>query len=112
MMKYNKIFIYIILICIAEAVAVSCVKKYDSIPGDMNGLPFFAFAIFCYACVCYFLRCSFQLHSKMGTTVVLWSAISILLVTLSGILFFGEKLEIRQIVAGLLVISAVYILHC
>ena len=110
-MKLKKIILYIILICIAESVAVSCIKKYESIPGNLNGLQFFAFAVLCYGLVCYFLRCSFQLKAQMGATVILWSAISILLVTISGILFFGERLELKQIIAGALVISAVYILN-
>lgn len=110
-MALQKIFSYVFFICVAEATAVSCMKKYASLPGPTQGAEFFALAVAMYALICYLLSLTFSTNVTMGSTVVLWSVMSIVFITTVGILFFGEKLRIKQIVAALLVLAGVYILN-
>lgn len=111
MLSFQNLLVLVLLICVAEASAVSCVKKYASIPGSDNGVIYLVAAVGMYAVVCYILSRVFEKKTEMGKIVVFWSALSIVLVTAAGVGIFGEKLQTKQLVAGLLVMAAVYILN-
>lgn len=103
-MIIDKLIIFIILIVIFETMAISCVKEYH-----INGnLKYFVLAILLYTIVCYLLHQSFY-YSSMGITNVIWSGLSVFLVTLAGILFFREKVHSHDVFAGILITAGILI---
>ena len=86
--------------------AISCVKEYH-----INGnIKYFIAAIFLYSLVCYCLNKSFY-YTTMGITNIVWSGMSILLVTLAGVLLFREKIHMHDIIAGSMIAIGILILR-
>lgn len=96
----------IVLIVLCETLAISCVKEYH----ETNKKRYFCFALVGYVGVCYLLHKSFD-HNGMAITNVLWSGLSILLVTLAGVLYFKEEIHLHDLFAGLLITAGVIILR-
>lgn len=102
----DNLMLLILLIVVMETVAISCVKEFH-----INGnYLYFVLAIFFYSIVCYCLNRSFE-YTTMGITNIIWSGLSILLVTIAGVLFFREELHYHDIVAGALITSGMLILR-
>lgn len=106
MKEFDNLICFIILIVIFETMAISCVKEYHL----SNQMGYFMLAIFLYSIVCYLLHQSFY-YSSMGLTNVIWSGLSVFLVTLAGVFFFREKIHLHDIFAGLLITSGIVILR-
>ncbi len=102
----NYLLLLIILICISEAIAMSCVKKYHN--GD--GAGYIYLAMLMYAGVCLLLNQSLKFSNTIGMTNVLWSGLSVMLVTLVGVLVFHEKLHFHDIIAAVLITAGMLIL--
>lgn len=105
-MIIDNLIFFIILIVIFETIAISCVKKYH-IDGHKE---YFIAAIFFYTIVCYLLHQSFY-YSTMGITNVIWSGLSIFIVTVAGVLFFREKIHMHDIIAGIMITIGILILR-
>lgn len=101
----NLIYLIIFFICCAETLAISFVKKYHN--GD--GAYYFPLAVCMYALVCFLLNKSFS-FSGMGLTNVMWSGISVMAVTLTGVLWFHEKLHLHDILASAMITGGLLIL--
>lgn len=106
MKGFDKLICFIVLIVILETLAITCVKEYHI----SSQLAYFIAAIFLYTAVCYLLHQSFY-YSPMGITNVLWSGLSVFLVTIAGVIFFREKVHFHDIVAGLLIAAGIAILR-
>lgn len=102
---FDYLLLIIILIVIFETTAIMCVKKYH----NENCIEFFFLAILLYAVVCYLLHYSLYYNNSVGINNVLWSGLSIFIVTLSGVLFFKEKLHLHDIIAGSLITAGIVI---
>lgn len=104
-MSFNNVLIIIILIiALCETAAISCVKQYH-LHGNMCYL---MIAILLYAIVCFLLDKSFY-YSTMGITNVIWSGVSILVVSLAGLLLFKEKIHVHDVIAGILITIGILI---
>lgn len=106
MKDFDKLIIFILLIVTFETIAISCVKEYHI----SNQSIYFIIAIFLYSIVCYLLHQSFY-YSPMGITNVMWSGLSVFLVTIAGVVFFREKIHYHDIFAGLLISAGIIILR-
>lgn len=100
------LFLLIILICLSEAIAMTCVKKYHN--GD--GRCYIYFAIIMYAIVCFLLNQSLNFSDTIGMTNVIWSGISVMLVTLVGVIVFHEELHFHDVIAASLITVGMLIL--
>ena len=103
---FDKLIFFIILIVTFETMAISCVKEYH----NNHKTRYFILAIFLYSIVCYLLHQSFY-YSTMGITNIIWSGLSVFLVTLAGVFFFREKIHLHDLLAGLLITTGIVILR-
>ena len=106
MNEFCILLLFILLIAICETTAMSCVKQFHI----SNDISYFILAIFMYSLVCFFLNKSYY-YTGMGMTNVIWSGLSILMVTLAGILFFKEKLYGHDLLAGSLIATGIMIIN-
>ncbi|QKF94615.1 small multidrug resistance protein [Fadolivirus algeromassiliense] len=106
MQRFDKLIFFIIMIVIFETIAIACVKEYH----DNHKLRYFILAIALYSFICYLLHQSFY-YSSMGITNVIWSGLSVFLVTLAGVFFFRETIHWHDIFAGILITAGVIILR-
>jgi multidrug transporter EmrE-like cation transporter len=104
MFSYGPLFI-IILIVLCETLAISCVKEFHA----TKQVEYFLYAIIGYSLVCCLLYKSFD-NIGMAMTNVIWSGLSILLVTIIGVLYFKEVIHTHDIFAGLLISAGVMII--
>lgn len=93
------------MIVAVETTAISCVKKYH----NGEGLKYFALAVLFYSLVCYLLCLSFNVKDSMGMVNVVWSGLSVLAVSLAGILLFKEKIHVHDVIAGLFITTGLLI---
>lgn len=105
-MTLKNLLILIVLICVTETAAISCVKKFHN--GD--GVWFFPLAVALYAVVCYLLHRSFYLNT-MGITNVIWSGLSVMLVILVGVLVFHEKIHTHDLITAALITAGMMIIR-
>lgn len=103
----DALLIIIILIVCLEAVAISCVKQYHL----SKQFEFFLAAVLFYAVVCYLLAKSFD-YTTMGLTNVIWSGLSVFIVTVAGILLFKEEFHVHDLIATVFIMFGIIILKC
>ena len=102
---FNNLLFIIILIVIFETTAIMCVKKYHR----DQCIEYFFLAIFLYSIVCYLFHLSLSYNDSAGINNVIWSGLSVFLVTVAGVLFFKEKLHWHDIIAGGLITTGIVI---
>lgn len=105
MANTTEIFLIIFLIVIIETISISCVKGYH----DGAGQTFMLLAIFGYSIVCYLLNKSLSYKDSMGMVNLLWSGMSVLAVSVVGVLLFKEKVSSYDMIAGSLIASGIMI---
>ena len=98
------LLLLIIAIVIFETMAISCVKEYHI----SNKTCYFCYAVILYGIVCYLLHQSFY-FTTMGMTNVIWSGLSVFMVTIFGVLFFKERVHMHDILAGCLITAGIII---
>lgn len=101
----NYLLLIIILIVLFEAFAITCVKKYH----EEQCIWFFLLAVLFYSVVCYLLHKSLDYNNSVGINNIIWSGLSIFVVTLVGVLYFKEKLHWHDIIAGIFITTGVII---
>ncbi len=106
-MLNNLILFYITLIVIFEAIAQSCLKTYS----NNNNYYYFLFGIMSYCIVSWLLCQSYNQKGDLGVVNLFWSALSIIVSTVIGILMFKEKFHIHDIIATLLITIGIMILR-
>lgn len=99
----NITFILIILlIVLAECTAQSYTNKYHH-----NGnLHLYLTAVAFYGIVVYLLSKAHK-YTSMGIANAIWSALSIIAVTLTGWLFFNQKICMKQCIAMIIIAISV-----
>lgn len=92
----------LILIVLCETIAQCFANTYR----HNNSIIIFLLAVFLYALVIYFLSEAHK-HADMGILNGVWSGLSVIVISISGILFFDEKLSNSQLLALLTVATSV-----
>ena len=102
-MGIPRIYWYVLLIVMLETLAMSCFKK------SVDSTAFFAAGVLFYAGVGYLLRHTMN-TSGMAMTNALWSGLSVLATTVTGILLFKETLHLHDFFAITMIVIGVMIL--
>ena len=102
-MGIPRIYWYVLLIVMLETMAMSCFKK------SIDSNAFFAVGVLFYAAVGYLLRLTMN-ASGMAMTNAVWSGLSVLATTITGILLFKETLHVHDYGAIALIAMGVMIL--
>ena len=102
---FQNIFFIIVLITMCEAIAQSCLKKYNL---DKNH-KYFALALLFYFFVI-LLLCKSYNYETMGLVNLCWSAFSIVLVIISGIILFHEKITYVDVIGVFIIIFGLYLI--
>ena len=103
----NLILFYITLIVIFEAVAQSCLKTYS----NTSNYNYFIIGIVSYGIVSWLLCQSYTQKGGLGIVNLIWSALSIIVSTIVGILMFKEQFHTHDIIATLLITTGILILR-
>jgi small multidrug resistance pump len=98
-----EVYLYVLLIVGFETAAMTCFKE------SLNYTPFFALGVLFYACVG-FLLCQTFKSTGLAMTNALWSGLSVVATTVTGILLFKEVLHLHDYFAILMISSGVMIL--
>jgi small multidrug resistance pump len=102
-MTIPRVYWYVLLIVMLETMAMTCFKK------SVDSTAFFAVGVLFYAMVGYLLRVTMN-ASGMAMTNAIWSGLSVLATTVTGILLFKESLHVHDYFAIALIGSGVMIL--
>ena len=102
-MGIPRVYWYVLLIVMAETMAMSCFKR------SVDNTAFFAVGVLFYAIVGYLLRLTFN-GTGMAMTNALWSGLSVLATTVVGTLLFKETLHIHDFFAIAMIAGGVMIL--
>jgi multidrug transporter EmrE-like cation transporter len=102
-MTIPRVYWYVLLIVMLETMAMTCFKK------SVDSTAFFAVGVLFYAMVGYLLRVTMN-ASGMAMTNAIWSGLSVLATTVTGILLFKESLHLHDYFAIALIGSGVMIL--
>ena len=100
------LIIIILLITMCEVFAVSCVKIFH----NNNNIIFMIIAVIMYSIVCYLLHKSMDYSDSIGIINVIWSALSIVAITLVGLTLFKEKIHTHDIFAMICITIGILIL--
>ena len=102
-MGIPHVYWYVLLIVMLETMAMTCFKK------SIDSTAFFAVGVLFYAAVGYLLRVTMN-ASGMAMTNAIWSGLSVLATTVTGILLFKESLHLHDYFAIALIAGGVMIL--
>jgi multidrug transporter EmrE-like cation transporter len=102
-MGIPRVYWYVLLIVMLETMAMTCFKK------SIDSTAFFAVGVLFYAAVGYLLRLTMN-ASGMAMTNAIWSGLSVLATTVTGILLFKESLHLHDYFAIALIAGGVMIL--
>jgi small multidrug resistance pump len=102
-MGIPRVYWYVLLIVMLETMAMTCFKK------SIDSTAFFAVGVLFYAAVGYLLRLTMN-ASGMAMTNAIWSGLSVLATTVTGILLFKESLHVHDYFAIALIAGGVMIL--
>ncbi len=100
------LYLLVLLIILSEAIGMSFLKKYYL----TKRLSFLALGLLGYACISLLLVESYK-YEGIGIVNVLWSAISVLLITFIGHFCFKEVITRREVSGMSLVIVGVVLLN-
>jgi len=102
-MGIPRVYWYVLLIVMLETMAMSCFKK------SIDSNAYFAVGVLFYVAVGYLLRMTMN-ATGMAMTNALWSGLSVVATTVTGILLFNETLHLHDFAAIALIGSGVMIL--
>lgn len=99
-------YLYLAIAILAEVVATSALKASDGFSKPVPSLIVvlgFGVAFYCLALV---LR-----TIPMGVAYAIWSGLGIVLISLSGLLLFGQKLDAPALIGMALIVAGVVVLN-
>jgi small multidrug resistance pump len=104
----EKIILIIILLFIvaSESTAQYCIKKCKT----TQKMYFLLLAIFMYALVCLGLYKAYD-YNTMGMANVMWSGLSIVAITMIGIIYFHETITYLDIMGVVLVFIGMFLIY-
>lgn len=97
----------IFTIAIFELIAHSSVKYFHET--QKTQYIYYFIAIICYGIVSYLLSMSYE-HKGIGVINLIWSGVSITVILTAGMLLYGEKPTIYDIIGMCLIISGISII--
>lgn len=83
------IVLFVLAISISECIAHCCLKRFHM---DERKKHWYITAIVFYTIVCAMLVLSYK-HNGLGIINILWSGLSVLLIAITGAVFFGVSLK-------------------
>lgn len=98
------LLLIILLISLCESAGQSCLKKLFSNPSEKY---LYLIAVLFYSVVCILLILSYR-YKGMGIINILWSGISIIVVSSVGMAFFGETLSLMDKIGIILICSGIF----
>ena len=99
-------YLYLAIAILAEVVATSALKASDGFSKPVPSLIVvlgFGVAFYCLALV---LR-----TIPMGVAYAIWSGLGIVLISLSGLLLFGQKLDAPALIGMALIVAGVVVMN-
>lgn len=94
----------IFAIAIMESIAQYFIKKYHEIPY----LAYYLLSIFFYSIIVYLIHKSYD-YASMGMTQILWSGASVVSILFVGSFFFGETIELNEMMGIIFILSGIII---
>lgn len=101
-----KIYLYLISAILVEVLATSSLNSSDGFKKLLPGI----LSLSCYA-MSFYLLSKILVTMPVGIVYALWSGVGILLISLTGYVFFGQKLDIAAISGISLILAGVLIIN-
>lgn len=99
-------YIYLFIAVMAEMVATSCLKLSD---GFTKPIPTI-FTLAGFAVALFMLSLTLR-YMPIGIVYAVWSGLGIVLITLIGLIFFKQSLDLAAYMGMALIIAGVLVLH-
>lgn len=104
-----NIIAVVLFICLAEAIAQTCLRSARFSNKNKCGLMILAGMLF-YTLVAWMLYRAYG-YSEMGHTNLIWSCLSIVVAFIIGKVLFGERMDQNIVIALFLALAAIYFAH-
>lgn len=105
MTDFLPLILLILAIVVCDSISQSCIKQ-SLITDKYNNLLFIS-AICIYPLICFLLLKCYS-YKSMWSINLIWSVLSIISVTLFGVIIFNEKLSKNDIIGSILCIFGIY----
>lgn len=109
MSSKNKCWLWMLLVILAETSSTSTLKMFDNSEG-MNKILLLTLIIALY-CTCYYSLSHAVKSIPVGLAYATWSGTGILLVSLSGILFYGQHPDTAAIIGMVIIAIGIIIMN-
>lgn len=96
----------LVVAIVAETVATSCLNASQQLSRLWPTLGSIAGYCVSFSCLAQVLR-----HLPVGIAYAVWCALGIILVTLMGYFWFGQKMDLPALIGMALIIAGVLIIH-
>lgn len=99
-------YFYLAIAIVAEVIATSALKAsegFSKLTPSFIVVVGFAVAFYCLSLVLKTV--------PMGVAYAIWSGLGIVLISISGLLFFGQKLDLAAVIGIVLIISGVVVMN-
>ena len=106
MTEIVKAYILLFIAVVAETISTSCLKQSDQFTKFWPSL----FVVIGVSSCIYLLSMVFKIM-PIGITNAIWSAVSIILVTIVGIIYYKEPCDFPTIFGILLIIAGIVIIN-
>lgn len=99
-------YLYLIIAIVAEVIATSALKASEGFSKLIPSL----IVVVGFGVAFYFLSLVLK-TIPMGVAYAIWSGLGIVLISIAGLLLFGQKLDAAAIIGILLIISGVVVMN-
>ena len=101
-----KVWLFLVIAIVAEVIATSCLKSSE---GFTRLLPSLA-TITGYAIAFFFLSLALK-AIPVGIAYAIWSGLGVMLITLVGLVWFGQRLDLPAIIGLGLIVAGVAVIN-
>lgn len=99
-------YVYLTIAILAEVVATSALKASDGFSKLVPSLIVVLGFVVAFYCLALVLR-----TIPMGVAYAIWSGLGIVLISLSGLLLFGQKLDAPAVIGMALIVAGVVVMN-
>ena len=99
-------YVYLTIAILAEVVATSALKASDGFSKLVPSLIVVLCFVVAFYCLALVLR-----TIPMGVAYAIWSGLGIVLISLSGLLLFGQKLDAPAVIGMALIVAGVVVMN-
>ena len=100
------IYLYLLIAIIAEVIATTALKASVSFTKPIPSL----IVVMGYGCAFYCLSLVLR-EMSVGVAYAIWCGLGIVLISLSALVFYGQKLDLPAIIGMVLIIAGVIVLN-